>query len=1564
MACQYTIDGTTYNLAEFKAFLVDGGLDRLFPDGKYPFVVPGAIGETIIIDGKERPTRNSNGQLIHQTEEGIRNFWRWFGDSKVVDDQGRPLVVYHGSRLENGPDEFKNNGGKGIYFAENSDISENYTNGNGNLGEYFLKSDNHLDISDSQSESVIDDVEAYLWEDDDERDEVLVGPDGRESLHELMKWGNLIFLGRDIQDKVIKELGRRGFTGVKMRDFHGGIDSDTVNIVFNPNQIKSATDNTGEFSKSNPDIRYSITAKTSGIPVNNLQEMVNRIAGEYKGLPTVHVLSNASDAPEALRNEIERHGASNTVEGAMHGGEIYLFADNLSSIERAEFVLAEHEVTHIGLRGILGDALPAEMNKLYRDNARIRKLATEYQKQSPVSNAVAVEEVLADMTNDELAGLKGWRGFVQKLADWFHAHGFNRIADMLAGNQAESDRYAAELVKSARDYVKTGAGRVSSADDRLSILYHGSGQGEKITEIRKRTWRDDGYFDGVFTSGNKDTAESHGDVVTAFDVDDEKIASSYDIEDAASYEELVSLIKEKYPNASDDHIENVLYPAIIEDKNVYRMDADEVFEATGRDDIGEASWDLQNARGYVAQKLGFDAVKMKDEHGTSYLIPYGSKAKILDDVPRLSRGNPIQKAKAKLDALRLKPETIDKLIYEFQDKYVDLKRLRDHIKKMGGTINDLNDAYEAETRYHGRMAKRTKNFLKHELLPLQGGLRAANITIEEFERFLHARHAPEANAEMAKRNPSQAEIDAGQQAAKDAVKNLQNQLAAAKKNGSATKAIDDALRVAQEELKRWNGAQAFKGSEVERLALSGMSDAEARAIIDGLPPAKRLKMYQLAEKVDAINEKTLVMLEEYGLMSRESLNAWRKAYRYYVPLHRDEAHPDSVSHPIGQGFSTRGDAARQRVGSNAKVTHILGHIAMQREAAITRGEKNNVMKSLYLMARQNPLPDYWTTEIPKQSYIDSQTGFVRTGVDPLYKQRPNVLMLRVAGKDTAIVFNEHNPQAARLAQAMKNLDVDNLHYLIPFIGKGTRWLAAVNTQYNPIFGIINFMRDVQTAALNLSTTRIAGKQSDVLKNTTEILREVLKNKGRLPESGKWGLLREEFESMGGTTGYRDLFLSPEDRSKALLDELKAMDRGQISKAAHAIVDWLSDYNEAMENSVRLAAYKAGIDAGMSKASAAVMAKNLTVNFNRKGRQARELGALYAFFNAALQGSARMYETLSGPAGKKIMAGGVMLGAMNALIGLAMMGGGDGDDDEWSKIPEFIKERSLIIPIGHEDYIALPMPLGFNFLHNIGRIAVEASANGGRHIGRDMANLAGVIADAFNPLGSSSSVSQMAAPTVLDPIVALMENKDWTGRPIYKEDFNSLDPSPGFKRTKTTATPWSRAVAEVLNNITGGTDYAPGAWSPTPDQIDFVIGQITGGIGREVSKTADVIGSAFSDDELPAHKIPLVGRLYGNTRGQAGQADEFYENLRESNIIENELKGRMKDGKPTDDFEKENPNAFEIMAYGNMADKQVKALREQRDYLKANKAPSAEIQAVSQGITEAMKDFNRRMRELN
>ncbi len=491
---------------------------------------------------------------------------------------------------------------------------------------------------------------------------------------------------------------------------------------------------------------------------------------------------------------------------------------------------------------------------------------------------------------------------------------------------------------------------------------------------------------------------------------------------------------------------------------------------------------------------------------------------------------------------------------------------------------------------------------------------------------------------------------------------------------------------------------------------------------------------------------------------------------------------------------------------------ILAHIAMQREAALTRGEKNHVVKKLYLMAAQNPDDEYWQIDAPPEiKTIDSRTGFVRTMVDPAYKHLPHVVMVRIGGRDQAIVFNEHNKEAVRLAQAMKNLDIDDLHVVLGLAAKGTRWFASVNTQFNPVFGLINFARDVQAGLLNLSTTELAGQEKAVASKIPTAMRAIYRERrGKAGTNQAWTSLWDEFQDVGGTTGYRDMFTDAKDRAKGLADELRAMDRGQASKAAHAVVDWLSDYNETMENAVRLAAYKVALDQGMSRERAASLAKNLTVNFNRKGRQAREIGALYAFFNAAVQGTVRMAETLKGPMGRRIMYGGVLLGAVNALIGMAAMGGGDDDEpDRWEQVPEFIKERSIVIPLGRQDYLSIPLPLGFHVLPNVGRLAVEFALGGAdKTAGRQLGKLLQVLADAFNPLGGSQNLGQMVAPTVIDPVVALMQNRDWTGKPIYRENNNPLDPQPGHKMAKDSASTPSRAIAEAINKVTGGTDWRP------------------------------------------------------------------------------------------------------------------------------------------------------------
>ena len=415
-------------------------------------------------------------------------------------------------------------------------------------------------------------------------------------------------------------------------------------------------------------------------------------------------------------------------------------------------------------------------------------------------------------------------------------------------------------------------------------------------------------------------------------------------------------------------------------------------------------------------------------------------------------------------------------------------------------------------------------------------------------------------------------------------------------------------------------------------------------------------------------------------------------------------------------------------------------------------------------------------------------------------------------------------------------------------------------------------------------------------------------------------------------------------------------------------DWLSDYNQTMEGATRLSVYKTALDNGINKAQAASIAKNISVNFNRKGQAGQQAGALYAFFNAAMQGSARMGETLTtmdkgniktlklNSFGKKAVAGGIMLGSMQTLLLLAA--GFDEDEP-----PEFIRERNLILPIGNKKYLTVPMPLGFHAVPNIGRISTEFVMGGFKKPGDHVLRLIGVFAEAFNPLGSSGVSIQTIAPTAIDPLVALSENKDWTGRPIARKDFNSMSPTPGFTRNKDTASDPSKWLAEAINTLSGGTKYTPGAMSPTADQIDYLFGQVTGGVGRESGKLEQSLMATATGEELPPHKIPLVGRFYGDSGAQSNQGNKFYTNLKRINEVEAEIKGRRKDRLPMDEYKAKNPE-YRLIMRANTTEKMVSKMRARKRELMEKDAPREQIKAVEERITTLMTGLNQKVRELH
>lgn len=888
---------------------------------------------------------------------------------------------------------------------------------------------------------------------------------------------------------------------------------------------------------------------------------------------------------------------------------------------------------------------------------------------------------------------------------------------------------------------------------------------------------------------------------------------------------------------------------------------------------------------------------------------------------------------------------MDNIIYKLQDKHIDTKRVIEAINKEVGQLDDKWNVYLQEELYHGRTSAALRKFLLQELMPVIKEMSKLGISPADMKAYLHNRHATERNDQIAKIRPDTLP------------------------DGSP------------------NPSAMTDGG-------SGLTYKEAEDYFDKLDPAKAKKLEEVAKKFDIMIRGTQKILVDSGIETESTINAWNKTYKHYVPLFRED--DDFASHPsqgTGKGFATSGASSKRAMGSTKGVQDILGNILAQRERALIKKEKVRVGRALMGLAIKNPNPKFWLPvnpeaikdeaalaaqldsmgldgadiagmmqEIKKPEIVtDRQTGLqtVRYKVNPLERYKDHVFPVRVNGKDWYIFFNQNDPRAKRMVEDMKNLDTEQLGSILGLFGKMTRWFSAVNTQYNPVFGGINLIRDVGGAQFNLSTTKIAGKQFEVNKAILPAMRAINatlkaeRNGNPIPDT-EMSRMWDRLKKSGGQVLYRDSLTRKAEEKQLIDHELERMKRGPLRKAFSGAMQLLSDFNDTIENGVRLAAFKVAIDSGLSEEQAASIAKNLTVNFDRKGQLGSRINALYAFFNASVQGSARLYETLKGPKGKQIIAGGIMLGVAQAVV-LAAAGF---DEDEPQ---EFVKERNLIIPLGGKKYTMIPMPLGLHFFPNIGRVTTEWAINDFKKPGEHLANLFGTAMDAFNPLGSTGLSMQTLAPSVADPFLALDANKDAFGRPIYKKD-QATNPTPGYSRSREGATAISKALAEFLNYASGGTKYQKGFISPTGDEIDYLVGQFTGGIGREVMKAQSAIESQVTGEELPPYKVPIVGRFIGDAESKAADSQRFYANVTMMANFENEIKGRQKNRENVSEFLRENPQA-RLWMLANNAENQISQLNKTRKELLEKGAPKERIKQIENQKQIIMRRFNDKVKSL-
>jgi hypothetical protein len=854
----------------------------------------------------------------------------------------------------------------------------------------------------------------------------------------------------------------------------------------------------------------------------------------------------------------------------------------------------------------------------------------------------------------------------------------------------------------------------------------------------------------------------------------------------------------------------------------------------------------------------------------------------------------------------------------FQDSFLGVKRLQEGIEKgTGQEITDDLNTYLIEEQYHGKAMNEADKFDKRYVEPIRKFLTDNKIKLEDYEDFLYARHAGERNFMLEQERVTRPRIRLEKEKAELEKKPK------AKRNYDRIKEIDSELA----EIKKT--AKDFPDS--------GMSDKEAAAIIKKFTDAGLLKIESVKKHrngnievkysgtlarggrlFDRLTRFKMDRLLRDGLISEEDYNTILDRYNYYAPLKgREDLDDISISAReagYGKGYDIRREEIQRAYGRKTRATRpILATAVVDAETAIIRGLKNEVGKSLLKMAERFPNKKVWEiNKVVNKWVYNKNTGEIETVKDQFSNERDNVLSVKRDGQEWYITLHDD-----RLASAMKNLGVENLNKWVKVHGKAQRVLAALSTSYNPEFIMSNFLRDIQTAGFNLSeedTKKFAGR---VLKNTPNAIRgiwaEQLGKEGKegdyTVDSGFWkGLIGkdwkefaqyyQEYKDSGAAIGFFGM-TDVESKMKEIVRQIKNTGpdpKARGYRAFKAMAGFIEGANKGVENGVRLATYVEARKAGLSKLKAASLARNITVNFNRKGEGGPLVNAMYMFANAGLQGSTRLLAGISRSPRLKKFAGGVAFSAASLAFYNRMAGGKD-EDDEWyiDKVPEYIKSKNTIIMIPGTDgkYVKLPAPYGYNVLLTIGnemeKLVTTAFGLTNESFSdatvSAAANITNSFLDAFNPLGSARidtmhGIARNISPTLFDFVVDILSNKNFFGGQIAKEPKFEKDPR---SQIFWNASEPSKQFAEFLNKATGGDEWRSGLLDWPPEMIDYVTQSMFGGAGKTGLLTAEAVRAWFSGESVPVHKIPFVRRLFGDQSPYA-TSDLFWSAMDELDAV--------------------------------------------------------------------------------
>ena len=768
----------------------------------------------------------------------------------------------------------------------------------------------------------------------------------------------------------------------------------------------------------------------------------------------------------------------------------------------------------------------------------------------------------------------------------------------------------------------------------------------------------------------------------------------------------------------------------------------------------------------------------------------------------------------------------------------------------------------------------------------------------------------------------------------------------------------------------------FDGSDFEEAAYKLVRDIESKHIVE---------TKELWDATNAATKKILRDGYKAGMMSKDTYQYVRDMYSHYIPLRGwDGTTADQVWDYIGGGKGAFNQTLKTAHGRTSIADDPIAYIENMAESGILLNNKNWVKQHLMLLAQNHPtslltLSKAWYVKsadangneewIPATPQITSQmdSNQVKAAIDAFEKKMEKMAQtgdatqkrdgLNIAYPQTHSEEREHEVRVMKdgeeyviyvngdpqLAQAMNNTRAHRVREIQSGkLDRAAAWLgrkmAAAYTSLSPLFIPSNYFRDL-TMTLASTAIREDGRYNYLLRknlatswNLGFMLRDY--QNGKLREKVSNGNATEkeqmfyDFMMNGGETGFVSS-LDVEDLKKKFKNDLKDLDRWKANpvKVGHTIMDGIEFLNRMIEDSNRFAIYMTSIQYGRSIDEAVNDAKDVTLNFNRKGTGEygwQMVRNLYLFINPAVQ-SLQTLGALSKHHPFKFtavtaswLASGVLVPIVNAAL-MSLLGGDDDKDKYW-QFTKWDRRNNLImwVPFTHE-YVKIPLAQEFRAFYGVGDM-IASKMMGGELAEESWSqyaeDLLGQVVDMLplDPTGYDGNIAVSLMPNAIRPIFELAFNVDFTGKPLFKDtEYNKYDPN--FTKAYVGTPDWLVRASRMVNSI--GNDYPdvqqnsidafgdPRYNLNNPGVVDHVLSSYLGGAYTMGSQVLGLLTKSLNDPkEIKMADIPLFSKFISNPDDRPvtkKQGDEFWDMKENHDRAANTLSKLKKQAKVDGDY---------------------------------------------------------------